>query len=121
MRLGFTAAPQFKVLELQLEPDDILFLYTDGLTECPAQKGGPGLGTNRYQWGLRKISDILSVQNGDLNNISVTIQNLIKDVWAGRSPDDDLTYVALKWKGAGQRQQSAGQVHTQSGVGAALP
>lgn len=76
---------------VQMKPDDLLFLYTDGLTEA-LNVEGEEFGTNRIMETLRSIATLSADQIRDV------VVRRVKDWCAGMSLYDDLTFVVMKVK-----------------------
>jgi sigma-B regulation protein RsbU (phosphoserine phosphatase) len=75
-------------LTMELEKDDILFLYTDGITECGAQ-------TNNM-YGKKRLKKCL-LDNAHLSSHEI-VQNVAENMqnfMAGREFEDDVTFVAV--------------------------
>lgn len=84
---------QYKLQQIQLEPGDILFLYTDGVTEATDP--------NKELYGEDRL--IKALQNVDSNmDMEYLTCDVIGDVGRFVYPAeqfDDITMVALKYKG----------------------
>lgn len=80
---------QYKVRSEQvtLQPDDMLLLYTDGVTETT--------GSNQEEFGLDRLTRLV-LENAGLSAIDLVsaIRNELDDFSAGKPPADDLTVVA---------------------------
>ncbi|HEX6650644.1 MAG TPA: GAF domain-containing SpoIIE family protein phosphatase, partial [Pyrinomonadaceae bacterium] len=76
---------------VQMKRDDLLFLYTDGLTEA-VNIEGEEFGTNRIMETLRSIATLSADQIRDV------VVRRVKDWCAGMSLYDDLTFVVMKVK-----------------------
>ncbi|MGH9904372.1 MAG: PP2C family protein-serine/threonine phosphatase [Pyrinomonadaceae bacterium] len=74
---------------LQMQPDDLLFLYTDGLSEAMNSAG--------EELGETRIKETLAACVGlTVNEIRDQIVCRVKDWCKGVSLHDDLTFVVLK-------------------------
>jgi len=87
--LGLFADSVFDVHRTQLEPDDLLLLYTDGLSEA-RNAAGEQYGSARIDGRLKKRGTATA---------PAMLQDLLDDlgVFAGETPrDDDLTLMAIR-------------------------
>ena len=87
--LGFDAAPEFKVSHYQLEPNDLIFIHTDGLTE---NKGPDGKALH-----LRLLLRHLPKMGQDPRSMQDGILAAGNAIWQGQSPEDDCTFLILQW------------------------
>lgn len=95
-RSGFVLAGmegiKYKAQELQLEPGDELFLYTDGVTE--ATNGEEQL------YGEDRLRDALNSREFDSAEALCTFVKAQVDAFVGDAPQfDDITMLALRYKG----------------------
>jgi serine phosphatase RsbU (regulator of sigma subunit) len=74
-----------------MKPDDLLFLYTDGLSEA-LNVEGEEFGANRIMDTLKSIASLSADQIRDV------VVRRVKDWCAGMSLYDDLTFVVMKVK-----------------------
>ena len=87
--IGLTEGFTIRREEIQLEPGDILLLYTDGITEATNHQG--------ILWGEDKLAEIIR-QNAD-SSAGQLIQKIVvalKDYTNGSPLDDDVTLVISK-------------------------
>ncbi len=84
----------YKTLSLQLKPKDLLFLYTDGVTEA--------MDINKNLYGEERLLDIINSQPKE----KITSQELIEKVcddlrkFVKQAPQsDDITMMVLRWHG----------------------
>ncbi len=84
----------FESQSLTLAPGDILFLYTDGVTEA-MNTDGELFSVERL---ITSLEDILK-DTDDVTLIVKKVQDKIKDFVKNASQSDDITMVALKFKG----------------------
>jgi sigma-B regulation protein RsbU (phosphoserine phosphatase) len=87
--IGLTEGFAIRREEIQLEPGDILLLYTDGITEATNHQG--------IFWGEDKLADIIR-QNAD-SSAGGLIQKIVmalKDFTSESPLDDDVTLVISK-------------------------
>jgi sigma-B regulation protein RsbU (phosphoserine phosphatase) len=76
---------------VQMRPNDLLFLYTDGLTEALNDEGEE-FGTSRMMETLKSIASLSADQIRDV------VARRVKEWCAGMSLYDDLTFVVMKVK-----------------------
>ena len=76
---------------VQMEADDLLFLYTDGLTEA-LNKDGEEFGANRIMETLKSISQL------SVDQIRDEVVRRVKEWCGGVALYDDLTFVVMKVK-----------------------
>ena len=76
---------------VQMKCNDLLFLYTDGLTEA-LNVEGEEFGTNRTMETLKSIASLSADQIRDV------VVRRVKDWCGGMSLHDDLTFVVMKVK-----------------------
>jgi len=76
---------------VQMSSNDLLFLYTDGLTEA-LNIEGEEFGTNRMMETLKSIASLSADQIRDV------VARRVKEWCAGMSLYDDLTFVVMKVK-----------------------
>ncbi len=74
-----------------LKPGDILFMYTDGVTEA--------VGPNSSMYGEDRLRNALSTARGSLNDILTLINDDIKAFTADVERSDDLTMVFFEMNG----------------------
>ncbi len=97
-RLGDSETPLLKPKTFQLQLDDILFLYTDGLVE---NRGADGkvLSAGRLRRTLKYESNI------ELITQKVLAQG--KSIWQGFPADDDCAILVIKWVGLEAKKRVA--------------
>ncbi|MCP4574410.1 MAG: SpoIIE family protein phosphatase [bacterium] len=79
---------------VQLEPGDLLFLYTDGLTETKGLDGDEDFGEDR-------LNDLLREARTDgVTSIFENIGDRLRDFSGRTDADDDITMIGLKIQGA---------------------
>ena len=84
----------FEGQQMQLNPGDVLFLYTDGLSEAK-NRSGRQLGRQRViQLAAEHISDTAQ-------QLVQTMEQAVQHHAGGASQSDDITLLALKWNGSG--------------------
>ncbi|MBS1139692.1 MAG: CHASE2:Stage sporulation [Proteobacteria bacterium] len=90
------AAGDFPYLaaKVQLEPGDLLCLFTDGVTEAMNDEAMFG--------GDRLLESIAKLQSDDLQAAIRTLRDTVRDFEAGHPPSDDLTLLLMRWNGPRQ-------------------
>ena len=87
--IGMFADSQFDATKLQLEKDDILVAYTDGITEAPNTSG--------EWWGVERLESLLrSCSRMVPGEIVERILAEVSDFAAGEPQRDDVTLVVMK-------------------------
>lgn len=81
----------YAAASLQLQPGDLLCLFTDGLTE--ASDGRAQLGER----GLRAV--LAQADTGNLQALAEQLRDQVRRFEAGIPPGDDLTLLLLRWRG----------------------
>ena len=89
-------ARELSLGEEQLQPGDILVVYTDGVVEARDSAGGP--------FGLPRLVDFLERQHADGTPLPEVVRRLCRDVLAHQHGvlEDDATLVLLHWTTQGQ-------------------
>ena len=83
----------FEGQQIQLRPNDILFLYTDGLTEAKNRSG--------QQLGRRYVTQLAGEHtDGTAQQLVELMENEVHRHAGGASQSDDITLLAIKWTGA---------------------
>ncbi|UUV17865.1 SpoIIE family protein phosphatase [Fusobacteria bacterium ZRK30] len=85
---------EFKRANLKLENGDVLYLYTDGVTEA--------MNKDNKQYSERRLKKVLSEMKKDkreVYNIEKIIKEDIKGFVDGAEQSDDITMVILKYNG----------------------
>ncbi len=83
---------EYKSQQMTLEPDDVIFLYTDGVTEAM----NPG----KELFSEERLKQCLSKLRGKkVKDIIDGVRTEIKDFAQGASQSDDITMLALRFNG----------------------
>ena len=88
---------RYRKNELQLEPGDVIYLYTDGVTEATDSQSG--------LYGEERLLDTLNRHSDtDPKSICDSVKAAV-DAFVGEAPQfDDITMLALTYKGDGKEQ-----------------
>ena len=87
--IGMFADSQFDATKFQLEKDDILVAYTDGITEAPNTSG--------ELWGVERLESLLrSCKRMAPGEITERILAEVSDFASGEPQRDDVTLVVMK-------------------------
>ena len=89
--LGVMPGVQYRVGELQLEPDDTLYLYTDGITEQP-NASGELYGEERL---LKTLSECICRRDAALETVLADVRRHA----AGVEQADDCTQLVIHYRG----------------------
>lgn len=82
-------APNYEIGEMDLEPDDIIYIFTDGVTEAK--------NLNNDEFGENQLENILIGYTGKKSQEIVdNIFNIVNDFSYGAGQYDDLTAIAIK-------------------------
>lgn len=81
----------YSAARAQLQPGDMLCLFTDGVTE--AMNGSALFGSDRLLAGL------VEVAGSDLDAAVTALRDRIRHFEAGQPPADDLTLLLFRWDG----------------------
>jgi sigma-B regulation protein RsbU (phosphoserine phosphatase) len=81
----------YRAHELQLEPGDIIYAYTDGVTEATD--------SNNELYGEPRLKDALNIQNwSSMEDLCKAIKKDV-DAFVGDAPQfDDITMLAIRWQ-----------------------
>lgn len=96
--LGMSEQARYSLDEVQLQPDDLLFLYTDGITEAMDPEG--------QAYGRERLMNLLRLQAGQhacdalLNRVVAAVREHARDA----AQSDDMTLLALSYQGASERR-----------------
>ena len=90
---------------LQLQPGDLVYLYTDGITEA--------MNSNRNLYGEQRM--VGQLEGREFDSAAAAVTASVDDVWAfqGDAPQaDDITVLATRYNGSGPVAQ-ARELHLQ--------
>ena len=90
--IGVGLEAEFRAASLRLAPGDSLFLYTDGVTEARS-------GENAF-FGEDRLRELLAL-NAELepDAMVATVRDAVLDFSRGEEPADDITALAIRWRG----------------------
>lgn len=89
--LGMFDWGTYEVEETQLEPGDLLFLYTDGVTESTNEQG--------EEFGEERVRALLAeTAHLPIDEMSARLSSAIRDFVGAAAQHDDLTYVLARVK-----------------------
>jgi len=90
--LGVSQA-NYESLKLKLHPEDIFFMYTDGITEA--------MSSDFVEFSEEKLIEVIT-RNKEENVVSLVnnVKSAVQGHASGADQSDDITIVALKYNGA---------------------
>ncbi len=90
MPLGFVPEQSIKSMIVQLQPDDVLLFYSDGLTEARSADG--------QMFGEERMVSLLESMPGEVSAAAVTtgIHSQVTAFTGGKGFDDDFTCIAVR-------------------------
>ena len=92
MPLGLLPGASYHAQTLQIEPGELLCLYSDGITECES--------LDEEEFGEQRLEELLLEQRDQpLADIMKHIERTMDDFARGRSQSDDQTVVLLRRTG----------------------
>ena len=87
--VGLLSDAQFHVQQAQLGPGDLLFMYTDGVTEARNPQG--------EMFGEARLAALREEHAAEAaETLLAAIETAVRDFIAGGEPTDDLTMLAVK-------------------------
>lgn len=90
--LGIFEDAEFEIYETVLNPDDIIFTYTDGVTEATNETG--------ELFGDDRLFDCINnIKKTSPQEIASEIKNTIKEYTASTPQSDDITMLIFKYNG----------------------
>jgi sigma-B regulation protein RsbU (phosphoserine phosphatase) len=106
--IGGMAGIKYKEYEIQLNPGDKFFIYTDGVPEA--------MNAEHKMFGLERMTDALNEEPDAgtvkiVENVKASVERFVKD----EEQFDDLTMLCLEYKGKQEGSNPAEQTSAQSG------
>ncbi|MBN1600910.1 MAG: SpoIIE family protein phosphatase [Chitinispirillaceae bacterium] len=92
--VGIIPEGKFEMKEIAMEPGELLFCYTDGITEARSPDGS--------LFSKKRLASILSQKIISASDIVNQVDEAVKIHGAGKPPFDDITILALRRKGLGE-------------------
>lgn len=90
--LGLSAQTRFEPKRFRLEPQDYLFLYTDGLSEAPND--------TEEEYGSTRVEAALGALRGSpARDVVESILAEVRSFQNGSPQIDDVTAMAIRWRG----------------------
>lgn len=87
--IGLFPSTVYDELEIELQPDERLFLYSDGVTEARNANGEP--------FGLARLLDVLRGTRGvPLPQVAARVETALAEWHENTEPRDDITFLALE-------------------------
>ncbi len=86
--MGVIPNASFEVNRIQLKDDDIIFAYTDGLTDAQDQSG--------VMFGYDRLCELLNNPSRSANHMVNQVVSGISDFNFGADQYDDITILALR-------------------------
>ncbi|MCP4899123.1 MAG: SpoIIE family protein phosphatase [bacterium] len=90
--LGALRQGGYEMLEVELEPGDLLLAYSDGVVDAQSPEG--------EFFGEERLVDLLNNGASSPQDAIEGVLQGLKDFTHGKAPYDDLTLVAAQWTGA---------------------
>lgn len=90
--MGMFPNVEYHIRQIHREDDDMMLLYTDGLTEAAA-----GSDEGREEFGLERLIGICSNSAPDPKALLNKVRKDVGEFTGGKDLDDDLTMIALQF------------------------
>lgn len=86
--IGLFSESEFQEGELQLQPGDMLVLYSDGITEAETRRG--------EEFGQERLESLIA-ENAERSLLDIEMRVLdAVGKWSGREPEDDMTLLIVR-------------------------
>jgi len=100
--VGVFADVNYVMQEMQLHPQEMLFLYTDGLTEAK--------NTERKMFGIDRVKETLATSSGDCKQMIENIQHEAIKFIGEADQSDDLTMLGIRYTPQGENDELSEQI-----------
>lgn len=93
--VGMIEGLEYRELSMNLEPHDLLFMYTDGITEAANEA--------RQMFGTQRLASVLQdTAHRSLHDVSETMYESVCTFEGGQPRGDDITMLLLRIEGKGE-------------------
>ncbi|MEW5877299.1 MAG: SpoIIE family protein phosphatase [Acidobacteriota bacterium] len=89
--LGALAEAQWDEVRVQLEPGDLVLVYSDGLSDAQGSDGQP--------LGLGPLREVFAAAPSDVEQAVAHVIGFVQQFSGGRKAFDDITVMAVRWEG----------------------
>lgn len=90
--LGVSQEPEHTVVERELEPGDLLFLYTDGIVENE--------GPDHKRIRTKQLKELIHKNNHDVQQLQDETLKLLETTWESLRGEDDVAIMIIKYRDA---------------------
>jgi sigma-B regulation protein RsbU (phosphoserine phosphatase) len=98
--LGAMEDADYKTEKTVLYPGDTIFLYTDGVTEA--------MNSTKNMYSDKRLQATVEESNAESAEFLVRhIMQSVKDFTGNEIQSDDITILAVQFKGSGKKQEDA--------------
>jgi serine phosphatase RsbU (regulator of sigma subunit) len=98
--VGLLADAEFSAASLQLEPDDTLVLFSDGITEAENPE--------EELYGVSRLREALAAQqNAPLETLKQTVLDSVEEFSRGASQSDDMTLLIARYRAPAKAESQA--------------
>ena len=99
--LGVLPDPYIQEATLQMQPGDVLVMYTDGVTEA--------INGESEEFGEERLAEVVAqARHASAQELTATVSAAVRRFVGERTPFDDLTLLALKREESGDANDGAG-------------
>jgi len=89
--IGLVEQATFAATTIRLEPDDILLLYTDGITEAEDSR--------QRQFGIERLREVLAGhREASLESLKTRILEAVENFTRGATQSDDITLLLVQYR-----------------------
>ncbi|MFN3413968.1 MAG: PP2C family protein-serine/threonine phosphatase, partial [Thermoanaerobaculum sp.] len=89
--LGALAEAQWDEVRVQLEPGDLVLVYSDGLSDAQGSDGQP--------LGLGPLREVFAAAPSDVEHAVAYVIGFVQQFSGDRKAFDDITVMAVSWEG----------------------